>query len=690
MFARLSWCWFALVLALSLAFVGACAFARARAFDRVSAVTTGPEPVGGAAAGRNRIVPSTAFDSLFWISYAQNMAATGEWRLRATRIDNAPLGREVHWSSGFAWWLVALGEARRAFTGEPLPQAIEFAAAYANPALMMLMLVALGWLAAWRYGPAVGGLAVATAATLPHVIDGFAVNEPDHHGLINAAALGTVLCLIAGGFGWERRTAGAPGGLLPVAGRARRWFIASAWCGAAGLWLSAASQILVFAGVALGAVVAIFVAGAPDEHTEARPELWRTWGRWGAGAALAFYALEYFPSHLAMRLEVNHPLHAAAWWGAGELLAALAAWRQAGAPLWPRETQTRAMRAAAAFALASPLLAIAVGGAAWFRVLDPLSRVLPSLVIEGETIAANVQRVGAAVLWRDVGGVILLLAIGLGAVLARGLSRAERGVGLAAWCATIPALAMTYHQNRWLLVVGGLCPLFAITGAVAWRPALPRWARVVAIVGLAAVLARTFAWGYAGSSYAIATADRLGLAPDDVFVVALRHYAQELRRRAGPEPEPVVLAGPNESVLLAYYGGFRTVGTLYWENFDGLRAAAAIYAEPDLAEVKKKFAARGIRYLVSCPPGNFATGYVTLAAGAPDRARAEKSFAALLFAAEQFPQWLRPVWLPPPGPIADAPAARCYEFVPDQTEAEQLQHIERYRREAAATPPAPR
>jgi hypothetical protein len=29
----------------------------------------------------------------------------------------------------------------------------------------------------------------------------------------------------------------------------------------------------------------------------------------GAAASLVFYAVEYFPEHMALRLAVNHPLH---------------------------------------------------------------------------------------------------------------------------------------------------------------------------------------------------------------------------------------------------------------------------------------------------------------------------------------------------------------------------------------------
>ncbi len=691
MSTRFTWCWFALVLILALGFVGGSAFVRARALDRLSAAPAGIDPP---LTGRNRLYPSSAYDGLFWISYAQEMAAEGAWRVRQTDIDNAPYGREVHWSSGFAWWLVALGHARHAFTAEPLPQAIEYAAAYANPLLLMLALPLIGCVGARRYGPAVGLVLVAASVSLPLVIDSFAVNEPDHHGLINLAAFGTVFGLIAGGLGRESRDADKPYELWPAAGRARSWFLLSAVCGAAGLWISAATQILVLLGVALGAIAALFVAGAETDASRdrivSRPELWRLWGRWGAGLSLGFYVLEYFPSHLAMRLEVNHPLYAVAWWGAGELLAALTARRRTGEPLWPREGRGQLARAAALLALLAPASAIFFGGAAWFRMLDPVFGVLPSLVIEGQSLLENLRRVSdSSVFVRDLAALGALGLLGCSAVVARSATRPERALALGAGLMVFPLLVAAWFQNRWLIVVSGVAPVFAVTGMLAWRPFFSARAGAIAIGAGVAGFAGLFPRFYAAHSLALVGVERFALSEDDKFVIAMRHYAQELRAKVGPDAHPVIVAGTSESALLAYYGGFRVVGTLYWENLDGLKAAAAIYGTSDLATVKALFARRGVTHLLSCPPGNFAISYSTLAGGAPDRARLQRSFSALLFLAHRFPVWLRPVWLSPPAGVPQPPSVSCFAFAPEQSEEQQRAQIERYQREAATATAKP-
>ena len=58
---------------------------------------------------RNLVI-SSAPDGRWWIMHAERMAREGLWRIRSTEDDNAPEGREVHWSSLPMWNLVALGK----------------------------------------------------------------------------------------------------------------------------------------------------------------------------------------------------------------------------------------------------------------------------------------------------------------------------------------------------------------------------------------------------------------------------------------------------------------------------------------------------------------------------------------------------------------------------------------------------
>ena len=48
---------------------------------------------------------------------------------------------------------------------------------------------------------------------------------------------------------------------------------------------------------------------------------------------------------------------------------------------------------------------------------------------------------------------------------------------------------------------------------------------------------------------------------------------------------------------MVWFGGFQGVGSLYWENLDGLRAANAIYSAPDPDSARALPARRGVTHL---------------------------------------------------------------------------------------------
>src|ERR1043166_2691953 len=67
---------------------------------------------------------SVAADGQTWIRLALEMGDRSTVRLRHTDIDDAPLGRDVHWSSEWALTILNAGRLQRAFTGQPLPDAL--------------------------------------------------------------------------------------------------------------------------------------------------------------------------------------------------------------------------------------------------------------------------------------------------------------------------------------------------------------------------------------------------------------------------------------------------------------------------------------------------------------------------------------------------------------------------------------
>ena len=349
--------------------------------------------------------------------------------------------------------------------------------------------------------------------------------------------------------------------------------------------------------------------------------------------------------------------------------------------VYAHRTRDRLVFLFAVGALLAPLAAIAVGGQRWFSLLDPVAKTLPSLVIEGTSLVENIRRVGAAGTLRDLAAFGLLLLAGLSAVAAPSLSRRERALVLWPVLVLLPLGAMAVAQNRWFMVVAPLASTLAVTTVVVWRTRLPRRVGIGLLAAGSILLIALFPVPSALSARHLAADPVLAFTPDDVFVPALRHYAQQLRRKLGPGAAPIVFAGPNESVLLAYYGGFPVLGTLYWENLDGMKAATAIATAPDLALARQLLAARRVGCLFSYPKGNFAREFATLASGHPDEDRLQRSFLMLLYGAERFPVWLRPIHLSPPTVLPPTPPVACYAFAPDQTEEEQVRAIADFLRE---------
>src|SRR5262249_4646736 len=191
--------------------------------------------------------------------------------------------------------------------------ALSPAALWAGPILYFAALLILLALGHWK-----GQLAPALAAaivlgTSPRVYDDFAYAVPGHHGWHDLACFATLILLAA-----------AIGN-----GRSSRLFIAAGVAGAIALWIGVTQQAFGFAAAGAGAIAGMIWSKRrePSEENSAtkainllRPESWRAFGIAGAAAALAFYGLEYGPAPLTMRLEVNHPIYALAFFLGGELL----------------------------------------------------------------------------------------------------------------------------------------------------------------------------------------------------------------------------------------------------------------------------------------------------------------------------------------------------------------------------------
>jgi len=268
-------------------------------------------------------------DSYLWLGYAIDHQAAGTWRMpRWTQRDNPPAGRPVHWASPYLWLLRGAG-AGVAAVGDLSPtRALEVGSQGIGPGLHLLVVLVGATLLGRRFGwLAGGGFALAMAFQLQSMWDYHAL-RPDHQALYLAAAVLSVVLLLAGGLGTCPTTGESPAAMH----RRRSWFVAAAVVAALGVWVSAIASVTLNL-LVIGAVGLITLRPrGPGTAADHDPQVWRWWGWSGALACLAAWLIEYAPALPLQRLEVNHPIYALQWLAGGELLRLWTRWRCLNTP----------------------------------------------------------------------------------------------------------------------------------------------------------------------------------------------------------------------------------------------------------------------------------------------------------------------------------------------------------------------
>ncbi len=636
---------------------------------------------------RSMVMPEAGEDTAHWVMQTQTMIAQREWRLRQVDYDNAPLGREVHWASPFHWWLAILAWADHLATGRPIGISVERAALIQGTVMFGLLLIGLVPLLSRRFSGAAAALfAIGAAATSTFYTD-FLPGRADHHGLVNICSMLTVLLMAAGAL----RTAGIPANAGPAAvgqasnrattdRRGRRsaqwWFTGSAVAGGVGLWISAATMIPVLIGLGLGVLAASWLRRGLTQRIAwvHDPGLFRLWGLVGGGVSLAAYLLEYFPSHLGLRLEVNHPFYAAAWIGAGEVLRlAVCAMNGGVKSLTRRELATGAFGAALVASL--PLIIFATA-AKTFTVVDPFLWELHTRYIsEFQGLARVFATKGLT--WSSVALVLpfFLLVPAIVMALRRATPPDVRAHLVLALSPAMVGWIQGCSQVRWLGLAYALSmPAVAVffrslkaqgekkrTPVIAWSVACG----LLFVPGAVNAVRQTLE----GSEFSNAEIRRL----------AQRDVAHWLRQRAGNEPV-VVASSPTGTTLLISQGGVSGLGTLYWENAEGLKHAAALFAAPS-PEAAHELARRfGVTHFVFFSWDPFETVLAKLARGVSENALIPPdAFIAKLLTSPVPPPWLRAIPFKLPDHTAlKGERIRIWEVTPDQTPAEAAAHSANY------------
>jgi hypothetical protein len=606
-------------------------------------------------------------DSYYWAAYARTMIEEGRFRIRRTEIDNAPYGREVHWSSGTTWLLAALAPVAEWTGSRGVDHAIADAALVVHPLLFFALAIGTALLAArrlawWSSVALAGGFLLS-----PVLSRDLSYGTVDHHGLLLIFLTGTLLCLLVGGAGCVEEHSGESERRSALA-RSRRWTIASGIFAGAGMWIQAAFQGPLLAAVAGGAVLGALLQRRPGQGKKPTilvPELWRTWGRVAAATSLAFYLVEYFPFDLGMRLEVNHPLYSLALLCTGEIACRLIRLRlDPRRERWIREAPVLGLSVIGA---ALPVGALVFGPVEWFWPGDPEVRRLHAAIIAYQPPWVLFRgQSPLAVVVREAGALPLFLVAASILVLLKRTAACGRYLLVIALAPSVVAIALylRYVRNASLVVVTLICLGFAVFRALQRRDSRPKRGATVAVVAAVLVLAASgHGWLQSWQAhYPFVDSNRFS--PDWLTKLAYRDVAHALRENV-PEEERIALVDSGLAPTLHYFGDIAVTAGLYWENREGERATVGFFAAYDEREARAILEGRGIRYVVlwAIPPAP--VRWHRIRYGHASAADVHRTLGARLVESRAVPAWLADV-TDRYGPVARRYRIRIYRFDPDR------------------------
>ncbi len=636
---------------------------------------------------RETVIPTFGIDGNWWILHAEDMVKNGDFRVRKTNLDNAPEGREVHWSSGILWYLALVGQSICALTGMPLQEAVPLAAFFWGPFAGVLFLLCWGLVIKKWLGGLTASLSVLALCSTPGIFELFRFGICDHHGMVGGFAAAGTLAL-------------AWGILAPISkskkqGASQNFHLfmwSGFWLGCA-MWVSAATALPVIAAAGAGGFIYVMLG---RDLTLLPLGCFRVWGLAGCLTSLAFYFIEYFPAHMGWRLEVNHPLYAFAWLAGGEVLETLRSARE-GHARFATLTSLRLLSCLCVVGL--PILLILAWSERVFWVADPfLLNLHKKHIMEFQPfyvlLAGDhpILRIFSTFLWPTA----VLAVFGYAVAWKENPRRILRAL----FCVSLPAIGMfmlAMTQVRWTGIalmqwVMLATILFGLLNRQYLHIAMPKPLRFVAYPVLAA--------GLLIHPFFVAMSVTLGIAAPSLLpkelapVIVARDIIQRILV-SSPQVLPRVLCAPTTSTELVAYSRAEVLGTLYWENMPGLKAAANIFASPSEEEAREQIKNRGITHILLFSWDEFVKEYTSLlreeegmatqhATTSPKNATSQGGEATnqpdpflqtLLSTDANPPQWLRPLYYPIPESFdMREHHVWLYQVVPNQTLAEANLH----------------
>ena len=600
-------------------------------------------------------------DAYAWLCHARDMLLAGDWRIRHTRMDNAPYGRPMHWSHLLIWELAAHARIlQRLHPGMLLSPAIEIAGRCAMPFFFLLFVPPLYVAFFRKLGFLPAAVFALSSALFPCFATSFNPLQPDHHVFQYIFLLVTVSSLSFGG--WGRVTGNAALGdaascrvsggaassraispphpssfwlrplALPSYPSARRWFLLAGASHACLLWIGASVWLVVHVALCLAALSAL---APPDPESEPAPRLWLSFLATSLPLSVAFYLLEYAPRFPGMRLEVNHPLHWLFLLGSILVLMALSSWCIARVS----PTRTRPTFSSFHFSLftflcgvllALPLpLALLFGPPSWHALHDPLlQRLHARHIIEFRPYLETVCRLPLQpfAFFR-----LFLVPLFATPFLAfwpgPGMATATRRLLRPHAVLVTAFLALTLFQQRWGTPLEAvLLPLSLILLSVALR-APQRFPRHLA-TALLALFFLDAVWLAAADVSNFFRISRNRSVPEDWISFDLsKRAALRLAYAASTAPDggTWALAGlAPEAPVFYYFGGIPSLASYYWENAAGWHAEAPLLADtsasPDLSSAR----ARSLSRILVARSSDFPELYQFVATASTDRPAAHR------------------------------------------------------------------
>jgi hypothetical protein len=641
---------------------------RMRRVEYVSQVVGRPVAVHQEAEGWHPelILPSHHSESFEWLDQTHQMFDRGEWRIRHVDYENAPVGHDVFAASPYRWWLGCLAWWHHLATGASLDRAVERVALYADPLLLLILGAGGTLLVARRLGPAAAALLSLGLVALFPFSSAYLPATPDSPGLARLLALVGELFIVIG-----IREQG-PGSGVDGA-RSRRWFVLAGVAGGLALWVSVPIGLPIVAGQALGGLFSAWAGrrrgrSVPDP---VGPELpWRLWGLAGATTVLFGFLIEFYPSYVgAWEFRAVHPAYGLAWIGAAEVVARASAWIRGQGPkrIW------RDLPAAVAGAAAVAVLPVAMRLNHTVGFLDVDLSTMRLSMLPGAESAPNFKA------WVLQGGITPRVSATLLPVVLVGPSlwlllrgRCERA-GLLALGVLLGPVAVTLGLSCWQISWWSTFDVTLLGLLVATAAALGAGShRTGAHVGLAsAALAlllpgAILLWPPFGLQFKgdLTKAEAVGLLERD--------FASWLQRHVGSK-DAIALAPPDATVALYYYGGIRGLGTLGWENRDGLTAAIRITSASTPEEAYALINRRGVTQIVIPRWDQYLDVYARLGEG-----QVEGTFLERLHE-WHLPPWLQAVpYLIPSIAGFEGQSVTVFEVVDEQDEATAAGHLAAY------------